>query len=315
MASPARSTILQGPATLTYRGTTFHSKGDVELTINSETFEIASSTSGKMDERHLDTSVEVSFTPSGEFNDLTHLWPYDGTTVVGASIFGGYPLVIYPATGNKVTVLDAAVIEQPDIILSPDKTMIGQVKFFGIRSDTVEMSTTESIFSISAVGTPTLTAEDASLILTEGATGGYTLSTGSPRTDLDTEDGWVVSFTQSFSDVKTDLYGLLDKRYQKSDVMAKAKIYNMTEAEMSKITRMSTGQFATLPKRGASMNAFGVDLVLTGHISGIHFVTLNKCFVKSGGLTWSNQNKRMREVEFHATRTGLGSALFTLANS
>lgn len=312
MASPARATILQGPATIVYDGVTFHSKGDVELTINSETFEVESATAGKLDERLLDTSVEVDFTPSGEFNNLVKLWPYNGTGVLpGASIFGARTLVIYPATGNKVTVLDAAVIQQPDIIMATDKTMLGPVKFFGIRADTVDMGTTDSVFTITAVGSPTLTAEDATKMFTEGATGGYTLASGASTT-LDTEDGWTASFPCEFSDVKTDGYGLLDKRFVKSGAMAKAKIYNLTEADMAALVRMKTGQ---LVQRGQSLNTAAIDLIMTGRITTANVVTLHKCFVKSGGFLWSRENKRMREVEFVATRTGLATPLFTLANS
>lgn len=312
MASPARASILQGPATILYDGVTFHSKGDVELGVTTETFEVDSSTSGKLDERLLDTSVEVTFTPSGEFINLTKLWPYNGVTPVpGASIFGARTLIIYPATGNAVTVLDAAVIQQPDIILATDKTMLGPVKFFGIRADTVDMGTTASVFSIAAVGSPSLTAEDATKIFTEGATGGYTLHSGAV-TNMDTEDGWTVSFPCEFSDVKTDGYGLIDKRFVKCGAMAKAKVYNMVEADMAGLVRMATGQ---LIQRGQSLNGPGVNLILTGRITVANIVTLNKCFVKSGGLIYSTTNKRMAEVEFVATRTGLSTPLFTLANS
>jgi hypothetical protein len=73
------ATIYGGPAIATYRGATFHSKGEIKLTPEVRTFDIMASRFGKVDERQDAIGFKVSFEPAGEWESLSTLYPYAST--------------------------------------------------------------------------------------------------------------------------------------------------------------------------------------------------------------------------------------------
>lgn len=79
------ATILGGPALVKYRGATFYSKGDIQLSLNKTTFPIQTDRFGKVDERVSEQEMKVTFDPAGEWESLGVLWPY-ASTLLGSLI-------------------------------------------------------------------------------------------------------------------------------------------------------------------------------------------------------------------------------------
>jgi hypothetical protein len=71
--------ILSGPALVKYRGASFYAKGEIALTPTIDTFEVNVDRFGKVQDRQLSRTVKVSFTPAGEWENLTLLHPYAGS--------------------------------------------------------------------------------------------------------------------------------------------------------------------------------------------------------------------------------------------
>jgi len=71
--------IIGGPAIVTFRGATFYSKGDIELEASHETFDLETSLYGRVGMRSKQSGIKVSFTPVGEWENLSVLWPHAST--------------------------------------------------------------------------------------------------------------------------------------------------------------------------------------------------------------------------------------------
>jgi hypothetical protein len=69
-------TILGGPALVSFRGATFYSKGDILLEVALQTFPIEVDAYRQVDERVRRMPVRCRFTPAGEWEALSVLYPY-----------------------------------------------------------------------------------------------------------------------------------------------------------------------------------------------------------------------------------------------
>jgi hypothetical protein len=79
-------TIIGGPAVVKFKGKTFYSKGDIQLVNDVETFAVeVDAFGGAVEQREANAPMFVSFTPAGEWENLSVLWPY-GDPVIGGSI-------------------------------------------------------------------------------------------------------------------------------------------------------------------------------------------------------------------------------------
>lgn len=68
---------LNGPCIVTYRGVTLYSKGDVSLTAENESFDVAVDRFGVIEPRSLNKNVQVSFVPDGRYAGFFGiLYPY-----------------------------------------------------------------------------------------------------------------------------------------------------------------------------------------------------------------------------------------------
>lgn len=76
MSGPSITSIIGGPAVITYRGASFFSKGDITLQIAPEVFEIETDVFGIVDRRVSAQPVKLSFVPAGEWENLSVLYPY-----------------------------------------------------------------------------------------------------------------------------------------------------------------------------------------------------------------------------------------------
>ena len=76
MPGQSVTTILGGPALVSFRGGTFYSKGDIILELALQTFPVEVDAYRQVDERVRRMPVHCRFTPAGEWENLTVLFPY-----------------------------------------------------------------------------------------------------------------------------------------------------------------------------------------------------------------------------------------------
>lgn len=81
MSGQSVTKIIGGPALVTFRGASFFSKGDIALELTRETFPIETDAFRQVDERVRRQPISVSFTPVGEWENLSVLYAYAGVNL------------------------------------------------------------------------------------------------------------------------------------------------------------------------------------------------------------------------------------------
>ncbi len=316
MATVSRANIVSGPAKIEINNpsaATLYTQSDVSVSVINETFDINTSAHGKADTRFDDARVEVGFTPDGSGSDALAavLWPY-ANTAMGASIFSSTDktLIIHGNDGAKHTVIAAALTQMPDIILSANKTMIGQATYTGIRGAGLDWATASSLYTIGTGATFVDTGWTIASVLTQRYTGVWGAITG--FTDIHTEDGWVINFDLQTAPIVVDDIGTVDMRVQSVGVMARCVPVGgaPTSAQiLSNLNNQATGK-----ARGRSLGTSGADLTITGENTTTSIV-LNGCGLVSAGYRFGSAVVREGELAFVATRdftSGAQNALWTI---
>lgn len=304
MPQITRTSIISGPAKVTFNSQTFWSKGDITLNVINDRFNIETATFGKVDERFSGRRVEVSFEPSGRFTTALAavLWPY-GATLVGASIFTGtdVPLTITSTDGRVITIPAAAITQMPGIMLGVSKTLVGNITFTGILADDTDPSDAGAFYTEGAGSYGTDTGFDVADILTTA----YSAAWGSaPWDSFLTEEGWTIEFGLNLSEQRVDGLGLVDMTFASLDVTATAMPVGPTANHV--LAKLSPEQAL-----GSSV-ATDDDLVISSETVGAPKVTLTNAALLDGGLAFGSESKRIGELSWVATRE-VGSPLFEVA--
>lgn len=303
----SRTSILRGPAVVQFNGATFHTAGDIEVDLSLETFDIPTSVHGIVDRRVRERLVRVRFTPAGEWESLSILWPY-ATKNLGDSIFGAVdvPLVIQTRDGKTITFRAAAITSMPDIRLSATNTLIGQVELTCLGTDNMAWTVDESLVAVGANAWADVSFSSANV-----KTQPYSAAWGAsaPWDDFASMEGFTVSFDLSVQPVMVDSEGTIDMTFGDLTVRCACRPIGITEANLIAAAGLQgTGNF-----RGRSLNTGAQDLVISG--TGVT-VTLKGAALRSSGMVFGSTSPRIGGVEFVATRTysaGVAQPLFTLA--
>lgn len=308
MPSINRTSIITGPALVTFGGQTFWSKGDITLKPNNKNFKVATSAFGDVDERTEDKSMEISFEPDGRFTDglAAVLWPY-AAMPIGTSVFGGSdsPLVIHSRAGTKVTVHNAALTKTPDLRLGVSKTIQGSLTFTGLLKNSTDPTDAAAYYTVTTESYPGDTGFDIGDIKTlayDSAWGG-----SAPWSSFLTQEGWEVSFDLSLAPQMVDGLGTVDMSLQSLGVTARAIPVGPTEAQI--LTSM--GNTRALGASVASAN----DLIVSA--TGLYF-SLSKAGLRSAELGYGAERKRAGQLEWFATRTvtaGVADPLFYIGTA
>lgn len=202
-----RTTIVRGPCKITYASQTFYSKGGVKLTQTNANFEKETDAYGIVGRAKTDFTTVIEFTPVGEIESLTTLFPY-GNTAIGTSLAtaSDTPLVIVSADATY-TFLAAFLTGIPSISASAAKTAFGSVTFTSVLKKGGDPAIAADYYAISA-GASIGTAFDPSKIVT--APYSATLGAIGP---FYSEGGFEIAFDMTADDVMVDGIGLVDKTF------------------------------------------------------------------------------------------------------
>lgn len=208
MATFDRTTIVRGPCKITYGGQTFYSKGGVKLTTGNATFDKETDAYGIVGKAKTDFTITVEFTPVGEIEALSVLFPY-GNTAIGESLATGTdtPLVIVSADATY-TILAAFVTGIPSVSASAQKTAFGSVTFTGVLKKGGDPSALTDYYTIGA-GASIGTAFDPTKIVTAP----YTATLAGTIGPFYSEGGFEIAFDMSANDIMVDGIGLVDKTF------------------------------------------------------------------------------------------------------
>lgn len=315
MAGIDRTTILRGPAIVTFNGATFYTKDDVRIDMGLDTFDIANSIYGKVDERVSERRVNVTFTPSGEWENLTVLFPYS-STLIGASIYGAtdLPLVIWSQAGTKMTFTAAAITRMPSISFSTTKTLLGPVTFTCIIGKSTDWVTADNLTKIETAAFTDPALFSSAAVITQP----YTVKWGStaPWGDtlgFQTQDGVLMDFDLATRPISTDSLGIVDITFERLVVSARCIPLGVSETDITAALKW-TGTL-TGATRGRSLGSGGQAFTITG--TGVT-ASITGANLKTAPLAYGPATLRVGEVMFVGTRTfqaGVAQPLFAVGTS
>lgn len=297
----ARTDILRGPAVIQFDNATFYSKGDITVQLQQTTFPIeVSQFGGKIDDRVDQISHVISFTPAGEWEALSVLFPY-ATKLPGSSVFGAdKPLTIWTLDGKKRVYKAAAVTQMPNIILGSTQTLFGEMQFTCLHAENSDWDDANSLFTDSSQSYP----GDASFSAADIITQPYTLRYGesAPWDEFRTKEGVQISFNLSLAPETNDWKGLFDFTFQSLEVSATLIPDGVSPANVLDLLKhQGTGAV-----RGRSLGGDAPNLDIIG--DGV-FVRLNSAAAVLGNEAYGVTQRRVGQMEFRATRTIVEGAL------
>lgn len=292
-----RTTIIRGPATVTFDSQVMYTEDDIILRPILSRFDVGTSAYGKVDERLDDIIYEVTFTPVGKWGYATKLCPHT-TPSIGSSIIGATDknLTINTLAGRLITLNAAAVSKMPDIRFSSSKPLWGPVTFTAVGKNTTAWTDAAKRISDASAA-----FADTSFAPADIVTQAYTVAWGSaiPFATLQTEDGVTVSFEMSTQPVKTDLDGTVDMTLEDVQVIVRMIPVGLSETHI--LTLLKTQ--GTGVTRGASLGVLNGEILnISG--TGVYF-RLYEAVPVEAPFRFGRTALRTGEIAF------MGAATFT----
>jgi hypothetical protein len=282
------STILNGPGLVTLGGGYFYGEGLINLKLIEEKFEPRVDFIPGIGKRPKDRRYELTFTPCGEWEHLSVLFPH-GNTAIGAQLFSGAECVIWALDGTKHTLHNAAITKMPGITAGIGSTLLGDLQITGLLKEGKDphesgayLTTASdsypgnSNFSISAIKTPV-----------------WTRSWGaSPWDSIHVADGGVkFDFPLQLRPLVVDGLGTVGMVVTGRSASAKFTPVGKTVAEV-----------LTAVGSGAAMGSTPTvnDFICSG--TGV-YIALYDAQMEDPGFNWHSQANRLGEVTLTATQT------------
>jgi hypothetical protein len=307
------STIIRGPAIITYNSVTLYAKDDIKVKTSLSLLDIAASGYGAIDQRMKQVLTEITFTPHGEVTSgiLGVLFPH-AAAVTGSSAMPATDkdLVIWPYNGKeKVTYKNAFVSKMPDLSLGATKTAFGSVTFTAIGTNNAAWSVAEHFAAIAdAAFTDTgLSASGVKVVPYTAVLG----SLAAPWNSIKTKSGWTITFDVGIEPYEEDSVGIMDHIYNgQAKISAKCNPIGIKVADLHGLMATFQGSGTA---RGASATGNKADLVISGG-SGNPTVTLKNMILSDGAHRYG-VGDRVEELDLMSSRgltTGVFDAVFSV---
>lgn len=295
-------TLLSGPCKLVFGAATIYSQGDVQIKLVEDRYKLKVAGFRDLQERTKNRRYEVTFTPAGEFKNLSVLWPY-AASAIGTKIFSNASLTVWSkdATANKRVFSNAAITKLPTITASAGATMLGSMTFTCILKDGAAPGDSDA-YVVQSDDTYPTEAMDVSTILTPV----FARSWGSSPWDAFyvNEAGVVLDFPLALFNHDIDGLGTVNMSISGHDATAKFTPMGMTEAQI----RSAVGANAAHGSAPTTNN-----LILAG--TGCH-LTLYAAQARDENVNFGAGVNRHGEMTLMATQTfsaGAANPIYRIA--
>lgn len=301
MASIDRTTIIRGPAKITYDSATFYSKGGITLTFTNSTFDKETDGFGIVNRAKTDLQIVVEFEPVGEIEELAKLFPY-ASTAIGASIYSttDKPLVII-AQGNTYTINNARITSLPSIRCTANNTAFGSIQFTGLVDNNGNPNTLADYYDVTTAGTFQDTAFDPTKLITAP----YTATLGGSTTFY-SEAGFEIAFDLSLTPVTVDGIGTVDMTLANLGATITCipinAAYNAFDTYFGSLDAGEDLASATLDISTTTTGGLNVDF------AGVQITDFQRRFSPN-----DNRNGTLTMVAKRTFTSGAPNALFTVA--
>lgn len=263
-----RASLNRVPGRLAFASQSIYAKGgttiDSDLVYQTEPISVVGM--GLIDNRDKEAYAEITITPDGRMTTglAAVLWPF-GSPTIGAGIFTDtdVPAVIHGNDSSLDTYAAAAVVQMPQMIFHPVKTLVGQMKLLCLRGHTTgnvnPWSTSGSLRTYANTGG---TFTDATFTATGPITQDYLVTWGSVSgwASLDFYDGLVFEPKIEFVDDNVAAVGLFNRRIKSVGGMLRGIPMGLTRQMID--TQLNIQGSGAV--RGASGAAKSYSLSVTG---------------------------------------------------
>lgn len=298
----ALPTLLCGPCKLVFGAATFYSQGDVQIKLVEDRYKIKVAGFRDLQERTKNRRYEISFTPAGEFRNLSVMWPY-ASSAIGTKVFANNALTIWSkdATYNKRIYSNAAITKLPGIAAGTGGTILGSVTFTCIIKDGAVPGDSDA-YVVQSTDTYPTEALDVSTILTPV----FARSWGASPFDVlyVNESGVVFDFPINFFNHDIDGLGTVNMSITGHEAMAKFTPMGLTEMAVRTAVG-SNSVFGAAP----TVN----DLIVAG--TGVH-LTLYSSQLRDENMAFGSGVNRIGEITAMATQTfsaGAANPIYRIA--
>ncbi len=255
-----RSSIIAGPARVSFQGQVLFSQDDIRVTTAVRAFEVR--TSGRPSQRREDqVRVDLAFTPNGAWAPVCALVQAFAGMTIGQDVFGDAdsPLVIDSTDGKTYTYPAGALTVPPEIVFSAGRTLFGPATFSAVGANGTAPTAANRRLSIADSTYPAGSdGYDPAAIVTQP----YTLSWGSgaPWADLETEAGVTVAFQPTYAPRRIDSAGTIGLRLVDLLVTARARPLGVADADVLAALKIQGAGAG----RGRALGSPGRDLAVSG---------------------------------------------------
>ena len=294
MSTPG-SSIIAGPARITFRGQTLFSPGDVIVSTRVRAFEVAAA--GRPAQRREDqVDIELSFTPGGAWEPMCALLQTLAGLAIGQDVFGaaGGPVVIDSTDGFTYVYANAALTTPPPVVFCAGRTLFGPATITTLGTPGVAHTApgrrvviTPSTYPADADG------YDPAAVVAQP----YTLSWGSDAAwaNLATADGVTLTFKLSLVPRQIDGAGIIGLRLADLAVTARARPLGVPDAAVLAALKIQGAGAG----RGRALGGCGTpDLVVTG--AGV-YARLYAAGLDTGGSQFGATLNRVGELGWTAS--------------
>ena len=286
MSSTAASTIIGGPALVTFNGATVYVEKDIKVKLVKETKKRTVAAFGTIGEVFMDVKAEISFAPA-QWKNLAILQPYL-TALPGTRIFGDadVPLVIQSITeGKKWTWSRCAITKTFDMDFGAKKNLIGEMTITALKANAADWSGATSIVALADNAFADTSFDRTTLFDLPYQVSWLTNPAAEPPEVqlFDTADGIQVKRSLTLKPVDTDQAGVIDMWLQDQTIEATFKPIGLSHADLLALLNVQGGSLA----RGRQMILDAHDLVIAGANVGDPTATLFAAAVKDSSLLYA----------------------------
>lgn len=305
--------ISEGPAVVSWNGQNYYTESTITLTPDFKLREKVSSYFGITDRRVTDKLFTLGFTPYGEMNNnLLKYIPFGpgdlGKLVAPAE---DVPLIIYAASGEKLSFPAGCISKCPQFLLGTDIGPMGDMAFaaMGDLSGVDAAADTHYTIETAAIAAHTHDPDKA-------PTPAYkaTLGTGETAVEIDGDKGFTFDNGATLTPRSVNRYGTVNF---KVTAIAPSVSFIPSGLTIAQAMGYWNVQGATAAKLGGS-NKLGLPLVVGPANAGDKGITVTfpDSLVQSGSMLFGKDDPRHGQYAFvPATKVvaGVPQALYSIA--
>lgn len=302
-------TIIAGPAIVQFASQTYYSEGDIQVTVARETFTVASSAHGTIDERLTSQLATISFKPVGALDVVAKYLPH-AVASIGSLLIDPASLktvVIWARDGRKTTWGAGYISKLPSFNLSAVATALGDMEITALGNPTKDLDDADAWHAFATAALTDATFDQSKII-----TPRYLATWGTALVDCESEAGFTIEPVIGVSLKKVANWGNVNALLTDITLAARFVPVGIDEDDLWAALGL---QGADAIQPGDSLAKAGDNLVIS---AGSVSFTLHKAGPKSAGTRYGLEPLRVGEVAFVTRRTftaGVADPLWTVAFS